>query len=358
MDILNKIQNSDYDGVRRDLHELIAGHRLISFINVNDGVRCAGRPRYEDLAQELFLALWAKKRFAHYLESGMTNAGIVAQIRAVEITNLISARIRQSKPEHFRLARRISDLVRSSPRFRNFDDHAALRRRAFGLAGWTAKPTRLVSEMERRVSRLRIRPRDCGGRGRSGSTPLVIGTRDLEKLIISVLTVVDAPCTIENLRDLVLSRLPLCDAQFQPVADYFPGAGNDEDRQIADDRPSAEELLLTRENLCRTGRLAEDFLKDLTGSFRKKIARQTALMLGTLYYCFLDETKRSQLEIAFRLGVSDSLVSSFRKTIAAQLSRTGIGSPDQADKFRAVLTARVETLLAVSPDRPTRRSKQ
>src|SRR5207237_9461761 len=94
---------------------------------------------YLDLTQELFVTLLAKSRFQHYLDAAMTDAEIECEVGQIELTNLLTAELRKRHPESYRLARRISTVVQSSPNFRHFDStnaqdepHRRLADRVYG----------------------------------------------------------------------------------------------------------------------------------------------------------------------------------------------------------------------------------
>src|SRR5215218_2615452 len=134
---------SDVNRIWTELHRVVCSHPLVrasksAGLLVEEGKYNA----YTDLTQELFVALLSKERFQHYLDSGMTNQEVEAEISQIELTNLLTAELRKRYPESYRLARRISTLVQTSETFKRFDNvgnpeaHRRLADRLYGLADW------------------------------------------------------------------------------------------------------------------------------------------------------------------------------------------------------------------------------
>src|SRR5215470_11167988 len=71
-----------------------------------------------DLTQELFLELLQKQRFQHYADNAYSSSDIENELARIELPNLVGARLRKRYPESFRMARRISSILKTSPNFR------------------------------------------------------------------------------------------------------------------------------------------------------------------------------------------------------------------------------------------------
>jgi hypothetical protein len=69
-----------------------------------------------------------------------------------------------------------------------------------------------------------------------------------------------------------------------------------------------------------TARLATEFLGSLLRAVNNNERRYSRL-LSTLWHCYYDPDGPSQLEIAEKLGVSDSLVSDNRRLIEYELKK-------------------------------------
>src|SRR5215469_3967750 len=78
-----------------------------------------------DLTQELFLELLQKQRFQYYSDNHYTSSEIENELTRIELPNLVGARLRNRYPESFRMARRISAILKTSPNFRRVDEVSA-----------------------------------------------------------------------------------------------------------------------------------------------------------------------------------------------------------------------------------------
>ena len=73
-------------------------------------------------------------------------------------------------------------------------------------------------------------------------------------------------------------------------------------------------------------------------------------MVSVLWHCYLDSNSGTQLEVAAMLGVSDSLVSDYRRRIEGhlqELSFTGVG---EARQFEMALKIKVKQIIAEEAD--------
>jgi predicted transcriptional regulator len=73
--------------------------------------------------------------------------------------------------------------------------------------------------------------------------------------------------------------------------------------------------------------------------------KQYDRMLGVLWHCYLSPDHVTQLEAASRLGVSDSLVSDYRRRIEQELRALAFGEIEQARRFETSLRERVRALV-------------
>ncbi len=117
------LKTSDVNQIWTELHRIVSSHPLVraskraGFL-VEEGKHNA----YTDLTQELFVALLGKERFAHYVETGMSDSEIEAEISQIELTNMLTAELRKRYPESYRLARRVSTLIQTGKTFKRFDN--------------------------------------------------------------------------------------------------------------------------------------------------------------------------------------------------------------------------------------------
>jgi hypothetical protein len=351
---VESLRTSDVNRLWSELHRIVSNHPLVrasrsAGLLVEEGATSA----YTDLTQELFVQLLTKSRFQHYLDTGMTDAEIECEIGQIELTNLLTAELRKRHPESYRLARRISTLIQASSNFRRFDSngngdeqHRRLADRVYGLSEWPInKPGRGSHEVEQRVHMIPVRQRDTRMVGCTGDAQIVISNSDLEDLIISVLDAIDAPADVRSLRSLVMSRLPVMDIYLVPLG----GDENDTDGphiDPADVRENPEQRLLRHESEREAAGSVDKFLKNLRANVRGK-AKQYNRMLGVLWHCYLSPDHSTQLEVAATLGVSDSLVSDYRRRIEQELRALSFKEVEEARQFELALRERVRTLVPI-----------
>jgi hypothetical protein len=355
---VESLHNSDVNRLWAELHRIVSNHPLVrasrsAGLLIEEGASSA----YTDLTQELFVQLLTKSRFQHYLDTAMTDAEIECEIGQIELTNLLTAELRKRHPESYRLARRISTLIQSSTNFRRFDSsglseehqHRRLADRVYGLSEWpSSKPGRNSHELEQRAHMIPVRQRDTRMVGCTGDAQIVISNSDLEDLIVSVLDAIDAPADVRTLRSLVMSRLPVMDIYLVPLG----GDDGDSDGpryDPADLRENPEESLLRHESEQEAAGSVDKFLTNLQGNVRNKM-KQYNRMLGVLWHCYLSPDHATQLEVAATLGVSDSLVSDYRRRIEHELRALSFTEVEEARMFELALRERVRTLVAIGDE--------
>jgi hypothetical protein len=354
---VESLRCSDVNRLWSELHRIVSHHPLVrasrsAGLLVEEGATTA----YTDLTQELFVQLLSKNRFEHYLESEMTDYEIECEIGQIELTNLLTAELRKRHPESYRLARRISTLIQSSSNFRRFDSsgmgdepHRRLADRVYGLSEWVdGKRRRDSHEVEQRVHMIPVRARDTRMVGCTGDSQVVISNSDLEDLIVSVLEAVDSPVDVRALRGLVMSRLPVMDIYLVPLdGDDNDGEGNH--FQPVDKGENPEQGLLRRESEDEAAGFVDHFLSNLHEAVRGKL-KQYNRILGVLWHCYLSPTQSTQLEVAAVLGVSDSLVSDYRRRIEQELRALSFSEVEEARRFESALRERVRTLVLTNKE--------
>ncbi len=351
----DSLKTSDVNQIWTELHRIVSSHPLVRASKRAGFLVEEGRYNaYTDLTQELFVALLSKDRFQHYIDSGMSDPEIEAEISQIELTNMLTAELRKRYPESYRLARRISTLIQSSETFKRFDNidnpeaHRRLADRLYGLADWkVTKMRRDVQEMDERVKAVAFYRRDTRMVGCTGDAQIVISNPELEKLIVRVFKAVDSPVDVRSLRSFVMSRLPIMDIHLVPV-----GSGTDSDDddrmpfEFTDTRETPEEDLLRNEAEVAAAGCVDDFLNTLNRSVRGK-AKQYDRMINVLWHCYLISNSGTQLEVADMLGVSDSLVSDYRKRIEANLQQLAFTGVNEARQFEKALKLRVRDMITM-----------
>lgn len=350
---VESLRSSDVNRLWTELHRIVSHHPLVrasrsAGLLVEEGTGAA----YTDLTQELFVQLLSKNRFEHYLETNMTDFEIECEISQIELTNLLTAELRKRHPESYRLARRISTLIQSSTNFRRFDSsgvddepHRRLADRVYGLSEWIDdKPRRGAHDVEQRVQMIAVRQRDTRMVGCTGDSQVVISNPDLEDLIVSVLDAVDSPVDVRTLRSLVMSRLPVMDIYLVPLDGDDSDNENGNAYEPVDKRENPEEGLMRRESEREAAGFVDQFLSSLNEAVRGKV-KQYNRIIGVLWYCYLSPDHATQLEVAAILGVSDSLVSDYRRRIEQELRALSFSEVEEAKQFELALRAHVKTLV-------------
>ncbi|MCB1024224.1 MAG: hypothetical protein KDB79_07535 [Acidobacteria bacterium] len=352
------LKKSDVNQIWKELHRIVSSHPLVRASKRAGFLVEEGRHNvYTDMTQELFVALLSKERFQHYLDTEMTNPEIEGEISQIELTNLLTAQLRKRHPESYRLARRVSTLIQTSDTFKRFDNldnpnvHRRLADRIYGLAQWKdEKSRRNQQELEERVKSVSFHNRDTRMVGCTGDAQIVISNVELEKLIVTVFKAVDSPVNVRSLRGLVMKRLPIMDIYLVPIT--APNNRDDDynlDLDPADLRENPEEEVMRKEGETEAAGFVENFLKSLNRSVRGK-AKQYTRMVNVLWHCYLSTDGGTQLEVADKLGVSDSLVSDYRKRIESNLQSLSFNDVNEARQFEKVLKKKVQKIVSVDKE--------
>jgi hypothetical protein len=186
--------------------------------------------------------------------------------------------------------------------------------------------------------------------GCTGDAQIVISNVELEKLIVRVFKAIDSPVDVRSLRSFVMSRLPIMDIHLVPVGGS--GDSDDEDKahfEIADIRETPEEDFLRNEAEQEAATFVEGFLNALSKSVRGK-EKHYDRMISVLWHCYLISDSGTQLQVAEMLGVSDSLVSDYRKRIESNLAQLSFTGVNEARQFEKALKRRVREMIAISTE--------
>ena len=192
--------DEDVTKIWNELYRLVYLHPLVQAAR-NSGMlghQQYGGHSYTDLTQELFLTLFQKGRFEHYIDTKMTDREVEHEISQIELTNLLVAHLRRQHPESYRLARRISTLIQANAAFRRFDtlhvrDAATARRRGltekvYGLAAWPdQKEIKERARLEELILQVPMRVRNTREAGCTADSQIVISNADLLQLINNII---------------------------------------------------------------------------------------------------------------------------------------------------------------------------
>ncbi|HXU35566.1 MAG TPA: hypothetical protein VN937_04330 [Blastocatellia bacterium] len=328
------IADEDVEGLWNGLYQLVSRHPAVRPLHfATDGAAVTSQTEINaDLTQELFLELFQKQRFDHYAKNRYKSIEIENELARIELPNLVGARLRKRYPESFRMARRVSALLKTSKRFKRFgaesgdesapprrgrppkkakqpvqdaaletayletdedvdeledapdDEHAAVhtngngdkprRRRmvnqVFGLREWPrSKRLRDSGHFTELIKSVPMMKRDTRLVGRSGTSQLILSNPEMEKLIVRVLAVIDSPADVKTIRQLVLSKIPLQDYNVSSL-DEEMSAGASANDNGSGLRREARDTRDTPEELLLRGE-KDDRLAEMADEFLSKL---------------------------------------------------------------------------------------
>jgi hypothetical protein len=322
------------------LFKLVSRHSSIrSLLNSDRVARARLQDLHTDFTQDLFLKLHRKNRWRHYVDAGYSNAEIEHELYHIEIPNLVSLLLRERYPEAYRMARRISNLLQTRPEFRR---HAGPRNssrssadgkltlRVYGLAEWpTDKALKPFQNIEELIKEVPFRGRDRRRAGRCGSSQIIISNSDLTELMVEIFMAVDSPLDVRIIRSLVLSKLPIEDTRFVSIdAALSPDDISDPEPlrvDLPDARPTPEQQLIESESALQVEAIAVELLNKMREVVRHKPNRYRKLA-RVAWHCYFDLSSPSQTAIANTIGISNSLVSQYRKLFDSVIQDVRLGS--------------------------------
>ena len=333
------LSNNDVEALWSKLFRLVSRHSAIrNLFNSERTARARLQDLNTDITQDLFLKLHRKARWTHYLDAGYSNANIEHELYHIEIPNMVSLLLRQRHPEAYRMARRISSLIQTRPEFRRYRTPGTRRSagdgkltmRVFGLKDWPDdKPAKPYQNMEELTRDVAYRGRDRRRAGRAGSTHIIISNTDLKELLIEIFTAVDSPLDIRIVRTLALAKLPVEDSRFVSIdASLTPDHVSDPEPlnvDLPDIRPTPEQILLESESSHQAEEIAEELLDKMREVVKHKPRRYRRLA-RVAWHCYFDVSSPSQTSIARMIGISNSLVSHYRKLFDTIIGDVTLGA--------------------------------
>lgn len=288
---------------------------------------------YTDLTQDLFLRLYEKDRLQFYLEADYTDEKVEQELYRFEIPNLVSEMMRAQTPESYRIARRTSILLKIRPEFQHFPKpvysseesnaiitvsrKCKLALRVYGLRSWhTDKPVRDRQEMLERIQDIAVRMRDTRRTGRGNGSQIIISNAELSRLLREIFKAIDSPADVRTIRSMVLSKLMVEDTRFVSIDTVVNQSSTVETElprvDLADERPSPEDILIGKEMSLHLEETVTDIFKRMKQAVRNKPKRYSKLV-QIVWYCYFSSPPLSQSSIAGLMEISDSLVTHYRK---------------------------------------------
>jgi hypothetical protein len=330
-DWIDILETNDNEALWNKLCSLIGKHSATRLLYSHDEL--AGSRRYEiysDLTQDLFLRLLEKNRWQYYLENGYTSERIEQELNRIEVPNYISVLQRERYPEAYRLARRISELIKSRNEFRLYSipaytDNVAANESArpsrkmvlqvYGLSCWPAdKRAGYEGDLLERIKEVPCHRRDVRRMGRGGGSQVIISNEELMQLIIDIFVAIDTPLAIRYMRALVMSKLAIEDSRLVSLDAGLMSAGEDATLphlDLPDERPTPLDALLAKEARENLEQVVEMLLQKMRHAVRNKPQRFHKLV-SIAWSCYFDPASPSQTTIAREMNISDSLVSHYR----------------------------------------------
>ncbi len=338
MDLRQAIAASDAGAVWRSLHQLAASHHLARLLAAKDSQFTFDGRHYPfcELTQDLFLILLEKGRFEAYIAEGLTSAEISRQISRIEIQNLITEQLRVRKPESYRIARRIAQILQSDSRFSQNVADGPSRTKIFHLTHWGPdRPRFEMPELKRRAASVPCRPRANQFKGVSGDSQLIISNPDLANLLVEIFIATNSPASLRDMRNLAMSKLTIMDMP-EPEGLFTE---DDEPIDLPADQFTAEENAIRADMRHKCPLLVDRFLLAISAAARSRT--RYLRYLNILHHSYFAERTLTLNEIAELLGIGTSTVSGFRRRIDVELGYLGIEDLEIAERFAQLLAVRV-----------------
>ena len=357
---IETLTKNDVETLWSKLFHLISRHSSVRLLYPpNECSTDLLRDNYSDLTQDLFLRLFEKQRWQYYLDHDYSDERIQQELYRIEVPNMITLLQRDMHPESYRIARRISDLIKTRAEFQHFSSASSSSNglhncnkmvlKLYGLSIWaTDKSIKPESDLSELIKDVTFRTRDIRRTGRGGGSQVVISNEDLVQLIVDVFTAVDTPLAVRKMRALVMSKLSIEDSRVVSINAAMPASTNPYADltylDVSDKRPTPLDDLLQKERSLQIEDLADDMLRVLKEQVRNKPNRYNKL-LRVVWHCYFDPASLSQTSLARMMGISDSLVSHYR-SIFDSFIRTLDLSIDEFILLNGALSRRLAAIIS------------
>src|ERR1044071_2293405 len=198
---LDVLRSNDAETLWSKLFNLLSRHSAVRLLYPQKELSSDNKwDIYSDLTQGLFLRLFEKDRWQHYLDLGYSDDRVEQELFRIEVPNFVSELQRERYPESYRLARRISDLIKTRPEFRYYSNQVwpstnakspgtprvtnKMVLKVYGLTCWpTGKEVKRNANLEHLVRDVAVRNRDTRQTERGSGSPVLISDEEVTQRI-------------------------------------------------------------------------------------------------------------------------------------------------------------------------------
>lgn len=279
------------------------------------------------------MLLLQKRRFDHYVVSQMSDSEIEREIFQIELTNLLIGSLRRRRPENYRIVRRVSGVLESESLFRLFHPGGGKRGKqparyrqaaeaVYGLSEWPDdKKIKDSGTFTDLIIAVPMRRRNRRRAGCTGDTQVIVSNQELVELMVEILQAIDSPAPLRILRQLALTKLPVCDPEMTAIDDDSDDERSGRNYEWAASSDDSPEQVAMRDEQEREARCAASAFLDQLSLLNRSNAQRTERFWRVLWHCYFDPEEPSQLEIAELVGISDSSVSDYRRKIETEMRK-------------------------------------
>jgi hypothetical protein len=224
--------------------------------------------------------------------------------------------------------------------------------KVYGLREWPEDKARTPYQtMQDTIKDVPCRTRDLRKAGRGGSSQIIISNSDLKELTVEIFRAIGSPVDIRVLRNLVISKLPIEDSRFVSIDAVLTPDGYSSPAplkvDLTDVRPTPEQILLENESTQQLEVIAAEVLDKMREAVRNKPKRYSRLT-RVAWHCYFDNSSPSQTSIAKQIGISNSLVSHYRKLFDTVIRDVELDA-GQYTPFLHAFSTRLERSLIETP---------
>ena len=298
----------------------------------------------DDLAQELFLKLWEKDRFSVYKD--MTNQEIASQIKNIELANIRNFKLRKDNPEEYRIALRITNILKTDQKFRHYSKpgHERLRDQIYGLSEWDpdkyTERCLVESLLKDKISVVAPRPRNYTRIGCVASE-MVISNPALKSLIYEILDVIGCPTSVGVIRKLCFSKLYTTNFYSISVDSIFASTESKSEDFFEYHIALVSSSDQFDEPLSKYEQIQVEMKVEvlLSKQFKCKLnrANQDRNFLKVIWFLYFDPSRLTQVQIAEQVGKGNSLISMYQRNFESGLQEFNFSKPEQSHCMQYLL---------------------